>query len=298
MSGIAVTGATGFVGRAFCARAGAAGHKAIAIGRDRKALDELPAEVDRRPVTNFADSIEFARQLQGVEVVVHLADQADRAAMGTRSISPSLMNSVVAAARMAGITDILFASSIYASLDERGSNNVYGRGKRDAEKILIAAKPLRGIILRLPPVYGPGSDGSIALLSRMVAKNVPIPFRKATAPRDYLFIDNLIDLILAIVSSPAEVRERARDQLFEPSDGEAVGTARLVELIGQAMNRKARLFSIPPIVLRPLAKAFGKQAQIEAAFDPMAAAGNHDLSALFGWTPRQQMPQSLHFLRH
>jgi UDP-glucose 4-epimerase len=284
------------VGRAFCARAAAGGYKVIAIGRNRGALDALPSKVDRRKIADLA-ATEFARHLDGVEIIIHLADQADRAAIKHDSLSPRLMESVVAAARRAGVTDIIFASSMYASLDERGFPNLYGRGKRGAEKILNDAKDPRGIILRLPPVYGPGSVGSITSLSRLVAKNLPLPFKGATAPRDYLFIDNLVDLLLAIVSSPAQVRERTRNRVFEPSDGEAVGTRQLVELIAKAMSRKARMFSIPDFILRPVARAIGRQAQVDAAFDPMVSGGNHDLLTIFGWEPRQQMPQSLGFLR-
>lgn len=297
MTSIAVTGATGFVGRSFCVRAAAAGLKTTAIGRDEIALGELPPAVTKRPVKDFADSALFARQLEDVEIVVHLADQADRAAMRPQSRSPNLMAGVISAATLAGVTDIVFASSIYASLDEQGSCSVYGRGKRDAEKILTDTEPLRGIVLRLPPVYGPGSAGSIALLSRVIGMYLPMPFKKATAPRDYLFIDNLIDLMLAIVSSPADVRERARNRVFEPSDGAAVGTARLIEFIAETMDRNVTLFSFPPVLLRALAKAVGKQTQIDAAFDPMIAAGNEELSTIFGWKPRCQMPQSLDFLR-
>jgi nucleoside-diphosphate-sugar epimerase len=73
--------------------------------------------------------------------------------------------------------------------------------------------------------------------------------------RSMVALGNLVDLITVCLSHPA-----AANQTFLVSDGEDLSTAALLQRTAVALGVNARLFSVPPIVLKSIAKLFGKEA--------------------------------------
>ena len=72
--------------------------------------------------------------------------------------------------------------------------------------------------------------------------------------------------------------------VFMVADGEDVSTAELVRRLANIMNRPARLFALPPGVLRALAALTGRSAEVHRLCDTLAV----DISqtrARLGWAP-------------
>ena len=81
---------------------------------------------------------------------------------------------------------------------------------------------------------------------RWLARSVPLPLAAVTNNRRSLVaLDNLVDLIVTCLNHPA-----AANQTFLVSDGEDLSTAQLLKRMGAAMGQPARLFYLPPVVLK------------------------------------------------
>lgn len=288
MSGmsVAVTGASGFVGRGVVAGLEQAGLGVMPISRSA-------GGPGARQVADYADIEALAEAFGDASTVVHLADDPRR--QEGRDTGAALAQSVAEAAARSGATRLIHASSVYARLSPQPGS--YGAEKALAEEVFLARPEFRSVILRLPPVYGPGGKGGFAMLAKVIRKGLPLPLGAAKAPRDYLSRTNLSGLVAAMAAADDGTWDAMNGQMFEPSDGQPVGTADLARMMGAAMGRPARLLPVPLGLLRLLGKITGKAETIAGAIDPLATAGNGAITEAVGWTPAEQIPESLGFLR-
>lgn len=242
-----------------------------------------------RQVPGYDGSAELLAALEGCSTLVHLADASGRQEEGSVDYE-SLAKAVAASS----VSRVIIASSIYARLDEDGQANPYGRRKRDLEDAFRGEAGLTVTALRMPPVYGAGCKGGFATLAGLIRKGAPLPLKNAVELRDYIAVDNVAELVAALV---------AHDQsepfvAIEPSDGSPISTADLAAAMGQAMDRPARLFGLPAGVLRTIGRITGKQEQVDAMMSPLRVATSvDDVAMLTGWRPQTQMPQTLSFLK-
>lgn len=100
---VLITGATGTLGRQVVPAAGAAGHRVRALSRRSHAGDAGPARWYQGDLLT-GDGIDAA--VDGVDVVVHCATQAT----GDKDVTS--MDSLVAAARRAGVVNIIYVSIV------------------------------------------------------------------------------------------------------------------------------------------------------------------------------------------
>ena len=298
---VAVTGATGFLGRHVLDHLLRQGIHPVALGRSATRLCTL-GDIDTKPVDFDKPADALATALEGCRAVIHLADDPDRTSADASS-SSRLARSVALAAKEAGCERLVFASSIYASFYERGEDgeNAYGQGKLAAEQVLESmfkdgtAPPC--VALRLPPVYGPGSKGSVAFLSAMIAKGVPLPFAQAKALRDYLYVGNLATLCGKLVTCESGAFADLAGHPREPCDRAPVSTARLSRMIASAMDKRVLLLSFPRPILSALARVAGRRDQIDAAFSELRCRPADALQSLAGWDPSSDMEANLSYLR-
>lgn len=167
MSVIAVTGASGFIGRYLCPALSAAGHDVRPIGR---------AETDYT-----ADSLTQA--LVGADAVVHLAGRRMTREDAPFDLDPfyqanvASMADLVTAAQAVGVRRLVLASTIavyapvcglpYRETATPAPINAYALSKLMAEQylqMLTARGDLSAIALRIAAVYGAGEKGTPALM--------------------------------------------------------------------------------------------------------------------------------------
>jgi len=293
---VAITGATGFIGSALCRELSARGHDVRAIGRNGERLASLNLGHVQKYVCDLAKEIPPIAALMGCECVIHLADQANRTTK-TLGYSSEITSNILQGIVTAGVPRVIQASSIYATLAEYGACQSYGTDKLIAEKMLSSIPGVANVVLRLPPVYGAGSRGGINTLAALIARGIPLPFGLAKAPRDYINIDNLLDLLTIILSTPADDLGNLLKNPIEPSDGQSVSTRELAVLIGQVLEKPARIFPFPKSMLIFAAKLAGKSEIAEAALGPLIANTDFQLLKNAGWQPRLKMPEGLAYLR-
>lgn len=291
-----LTGATGFIARGVmeaCADAGVACRALSRSGRP----DWVPPAVAWRTVPSYADADALAGALSRGGCLLHLADNPARDAERSADAAARLCAGLIEAARRAGTARIIVASSVHAR-DAQAGPVSYGAAKRLVEQRFLAARGhgIDVVILRLPPVYGPGGAGGFAALSRLVARGVPLPFGRAAAPRAYLSRRNLAALLLAMAGAGDAAWAEASGRIFEPSDGEPIGTRDLVRAMAAQIGVAPRLLPVPPRLLRLLAGATRTGSLLSGALDELRVAPPLELERRFGWRPAERMPESLAFL--
>jgi len=246
LSTVAVTGATGFIGRHLVAELIARGIEVRAIVRP-ESTQPLPAgaAIVRAPL-----QLEALRgAFDGVGAVVHLAgviNALDEAAYSAANVEGSRAVAVAAAgvgARLVHISSLAAAGPAPASAprsesDTPNPQTPYGRSKLDGERVVTATPELRWTILRPGVVYGPGDRALLPFFKLARFGVLPLVGRRDAA---YMFV-YVHDLVRAIAAA-----------LETPRDGEVmfVGhprpvTAReVVETIRQAVGGSAIVIPIP-----------------------------------------------------
>lgn len=183
---VAVTGATGFIGRYLVSALAAAGWEVVALGRDPALLRTLEAPGIRTFATGYGDDLGEA--LDGAQAVVHLAGRRSQRTDDPLSFKPfaavnlELLESLFFAARDAGVSTFVLASTIavysgantvpYTETQTPAPLNPYGLSKLTGEQLLAlwgGACGMRTVSLRLAASFGYGERPS-AVLMRFAAE--------------------------------------------------------------------------------------------------------------------------------
>lgn len=222
---IALTGATGFVGRAALSSLNSHGTQVRALARTP------PETTDAEWVRgDLADRAALDRLVAGAEAVIHVAGLTtarDAAAFEAANVAGTL--ALIEAAARAGVPRFVFVSSLSAR--EPGLS-AYGASKERAER-LVMASGLDWTIVRPPGVYGPWDVDYLEMFKLAQRGVVPVP---PPGRSSLIHVQDLGDLLAALVPGGEAVTRR----MFEPDDGHAGGWSHreLARLIGWAVGRR------------------------------------------------------------
>lgn len=202
---VAVTGATGFIGRHVCAELAAGGDEVLAIVR--------PGSPRRPPPDAVALNAELTASalreaFTGVDAVVHLAgvisaiDDAEYMAanvVGTREVA---LAAAAAGARLVHVSSLAAAGPASPAAprsedDPPSPVTAYGRSKLDSEAAVHAIDGLSWVILRPGVVYGPGDRAMLPLFRAAKRGVLPLVGRTGAA---YMFV-HVSDVVRAIDAS-------------------------------------------------------------------------------------------------
>jgi nucleoside-diphosphate-sugar epimerase len=193
---------------------------------------------------------------------------------------------------------LVYVSSVHAMctladevLDEASPcrpDTPYGESKLAAEETLraIAEKTgLETVIVRPPPVYGPGILGNLGKLFRLVRKGWPLPLRNIANRRSLIYVENLANALVACSFHPA-----AGGRTFLVSDGEDVSVADLVRRAGAAFGRRVRLVPAPIRLMRLAGRCLGKSGAVERLVGSLAVSSDR-IRRLLSWSPPYTMAE-------
>lgn len=302
---VAVTGASGFVGRALCIRLAAGGHVVVALTRSGV---RVPGAETTSSIAGLTDREGLQRSFQGVDAVVHLAarvhvlrERAHDPLGAFRRVNVDGTRIVCEEAVRAGARRVVYVSSVkvhgegkaepYRESDALAPENAYGQSKLEAEQVVAAV--VRGTaswtILRPPLVYGPGVGGNFQRLIRLasLARRVPVPLGGIRNRRSMVGVRNLAAALELSAHAPA-----AANQTYLVSDGEDLSTSQLIHQLALALGSRARLLPCPVGFLRALAGVTGRTAEL----DRLTGSLTVDNSALRGgpgWTPVVSVAEEL-----
>lgn len=179
---VAVTGASGFIGRYLVPALVAGEHEVVALGREAGGLAPLQGDGVTVRATDYGAG-DLADALKGVEAVVHLAGRRSRRDDDPLSFRPfaetnlNLLETLFFAARDVGVSRFVQASTIavysaanavpYAETDLPVPLNPYGLSKLTSEQLLAlwgGKTGVRTTSLRLAASYGYGERISAVLM--------------------------------------------------------------------------------------------------------------------------------------
>ena len=293
-----VVGAAGFIGRALVARLAAEGTPVIGTVRDARPLGP---GVETRVIGTLSAGSDWPALLAGCRAVVHLASRAHApAAPGVDWIAADEATATVlaGAARREGIERLVLLSSLkvhgedsgdrrFAADDPPAPADAYGRAKLRIETAMRhAAGPILAV-LRPPLVYGPGVKANFRALLHAVDRGVPLPLAGIANRRSLVFLDNLVDLVLAVLA-----HERAAGGTFLLRDDEDISTPSLIRMMAEQLGRPARLFRCPASVLRAAARLGGRADAAERLLGSLRV-DDAATRATLGWRPRVLLAEGL-----
>lgn len=248
---IAVTGATGFIGKALCSYlTEQRGAGIISLGRHEHSSD----------INLSRSDADCAAGLRGVDCLVHLAALAHTHKVTKEDFernNQQLCRRIATIALTARIPRVVYLSSIkvngettqgrapFTADDLPDPQDEYGKSKLACEKILRDALTNSGIelvIIRPPLVYGSHNKGNLAALQRLIQRGIPLPFAGIRNRRDLVSLDNLCSLISLCCTKP-----EAAGHTFLASDDQSRSTADIVRLLAHQMQKPARLFRLPAL---------------------------------------------------
>lgn len=253
---IAITGATGFIGRRLCTALNSAGHQLIQLGRQA-----LQDDIDR-----------LAGQLQGCDAIINLAGENigrrwseaymqalyDSRVLTTRAL-------VEALSRLEQRPGLLISTSAMGAFDSLGrysesdppnAGGFFGRLTRDWEAAALQAETLgvRTLIFRLSLVLG--RDGGMM-------KQLLLPFRlglggpigDGSQPFSWIHIDDLVRAYSFALAQPE------MGGIYHLSAPDSTTNRQFARTLGRQLHRPALL----PVPLFMLKLRFGQGAEALAS---------------------------------
>jgi len=293
---VALTGATGFIGRALVRRLQSEGLRVRALVRPTSEAAALPAGVER-VVGSLHDADSLGRLVRGARAVVHCAGAVRGASAG--DFEPVNVEGV---ARLAHSTlaepaapAIVHLSSLAARHPELSA---YAASKRGGEQALLAAPAWT--VLRPPAVYGPG-DRELLPLLRWMARGIAPMVGSRRGRFSLLYVDDLAEAVARLVGLGGTGR------VFDLDDGQPSGYA-MDDVVAAAERYRGRgilRVTVPRRLLGGLARLNVLGARIRGRA-PMLTPGkvreifhqkwtcdNSALAAATGWRPRIRLDEGL-----
>ncbi|MCO5413240.1 MULTISPECIES: UDP-glucose 4-epimerase family protein [Ralstonia] len=304
---ILVTGATGFVGRALVDLLAQRKHSVRAAVRQKSSL--LPDAVEQVQVERLASDSDWTSALQGVDVVIHaaarvhvMADKSEDPLAEFRCVNVQGTLALAKQAATFGVKRFVFISSVkvngeattpghpFTADDAPAPLDPYGVSKAEAEQGLVELAAQTGmeiVIIRPPLVYGPGVRANFQAMMRWLGRGVPLPLGAIHNRRSLVSLDNLVDLIAVCVSHPG-----AANQTFLVSDGDDVSTTELLQRMGKALGRPARLVPVPASLLKLSAILVGRPGIAQRLCGSLQVDITKTREVL-GWQPRETVDEGL-----
>ena len=126
----------------------------------------------------------------------------------------------------------------------------YGKSKFKAEQYIRKHCPpdKNYYILRPSMIHGPGNKGNLNLLYKLIKSGIPYPVGAYNNSRSFVSIENLSFILKQIITRDIE------PGLYHIADDEPTKTHDLVKMIAEATGEKAKIWNIPLVLLKYIAK--------------------------------------------
>jgi nucleoside-diphosphate-sugar epimerase len=208
---VAITGATGFIGRTVAADLRAAGHEVRALARDESKARDIGVDVIKG---DLSDSDALARLLDGADGVIHLAGAISATiASDFFRVNEDGTHRMAQAAAKGGVTRFIHVSSLAAREPHLSD---YARSKRAGETAVEAMPAgVRHIILRPCAVYGPGDRATLPLIKALTASPAVLPGTPAQR-FSLIYVGDVARIAVAALGADAT-------GIFEIDDGRPQG---------------------------------------------------------------------------
>jgi len=294
---IALTGATGFIGRQLLQELREHGYRVRILLR--RPVDQMP-DTDSAVIGDLRRPINLSRALEDVEVVVHSAALAHRMSgqpeEDFRAINTDATIALAKAARRAGARRFVLLSSVRAqsgpsckhALKEdmpASPTDDYGRSKLAAERGLEEVG-LEWVALRSALVYGNGVQGNMAQLLQIARSHWPVPLPYPSGRRSLLALDNLAEAVRAVINA-----QQVASGPYLVSDDKALNVFEMIEALRNGSRFRSVTVPIPAGWFRTFSNSLG-YADVFERLSADLIVDNSRLKKL-GWRPRVDTREGL-----
>ncbi|HTQ37161.1 MAG TPA: NAD-dependent epimerase/dehydratase family protein [Steroidobacteraceae bacterium] len=247
---VALTGATGFIGRGLAPLLAAAGWRVRLLLRRDPVLPEWRGLDPQIVAGDLGDAVALRQLVTGAAAVVHVAGLIKAA----RRRQYDAVNHAGSAALAAAVHDVAPAAhflhvSTIAAREPRLSD--YAASKRAGEDAVLRRLGERVTVLRPPAVYGPGDRETLVFFQLAGKGYVPLA-GSPQARAAMIHVDDLTALLVALL------REAPRGAVLTAADARPAGYSWHEVLRTAALavgNPRARLFHAPAALLHGVALA-------------------------------------------
>lgn len=256
---ILVTGAGGFVGRNLCAQL-----KNIKDGKARNypvAVEEVfEYDIDSTPeeLDSYCRQADFVFNLAGV----NRPENPDDFAKGNFGFASTLLDTL---RRHGNTCPVMLSSSIQATLIGRYAGHPYGESKRAGEELFFDYARQTGarvLVYRFPNLFGkwcrPNYNSAVATFCNNIANGMPIQVNDPSVELELLYIDDLVDEIIASLQGNEHHCEFEGLQAVENPDGRYCYVPTTFHAtLGQIVDLLNRFASLPQTLMIPEIPADG-----------------------------------------
>ena len=256
---ILVTGAGGFVGRNLCAQL-----KNIKDGKARNypvAVEEVfEYDIDSTPeeLDSYCRQADFVFNLAGV----NRPENPDDFAKGNFGFASTLLDTLQ---RHGNTCPVMLSSSIQATLIGRYAGHPYGESKRAGEELFFDYARQTGarvLVYRFPNLFGkwcrPNYNSAVATFCNNIANGMPIQVNDPSAELELLYIDDLVDEMIASLQGNEHHCEFEGLQAVENPDGRYCYVPTTFHAtLGQIVDLLNRFASLPQTLMIPEIPADG-----------------------------------------
>jgi nucleoside-diphosphate-sugar epimerase len=246
---VALTGATGFVGRNLLKYF--EGDNVVIKTLTRGSLEDISTALPH----DLTALIHLAGKAHDLKSVSAPKEYYEVNFQLTKQLYDSFLSS--------DATKFIFISSVKAAADKLDNmltevhhsdpKTHYGKSKLMAEECITSQLLPEGksiYILRPCMIHGPGNKGNLNLLYSFVSKGIPYPLSSFKNQRSFLSVENLCFIIKEILE-----RDDIPSGIYNVADDEPLSTNEVVSLLAQAEGKKPRLLGVPKSLISLIAMA-------------------------------------------
>ncbi len=217
---ILVTGANGFVGRNLCAQL-----RNIRDGKARNyplsVSEVMEFDIDTPPhlLDEYCQRADFVFNLAGV----NRPENPEDFKAGNFGFAATLLDTL---RKHNNRCPVMLSSSIQATLLGRYAGHPYGQSKRDGEELFFDYQAETGakvLVYRFPNLFGkwcrPNYNSAVATFCHNIANGLPITVNDPAVELELLYIDDLIEEMIAALSGSEHRCNYDADQVVPTPDG-------------------------------------------------------------------------------
>ena len=283
---IAILGATGFIGMHLCKKLVDENIKILALIRNKNSKEAkklLKMNVQILETGDLFKKKLFSEDLSRITCLINLAALAH---LNNRKFKKKLVhakeinnieNNIIKNFSNKNLK-ILHISSAKVSDKIENHQTDYAIAKKKSENI-IRNYYKKHIILRPPLVYGPNVKANFLILMKAIYNNIPLPFKKLSEKRSYMYIENLNDAILFILKNNHFI-----GKTYEISDNCMITNEKLVRFMANALGKKAKLFYLNPKLINLMLIILGKRELFNKIMKEFVVT-NKEFVSDTGWKP-------------
>ncbi len=253
---ILVTGGTGFAGTHLTRRLVQHGHEVVVLARrPGPSFEELSQLGARFQFGSVTDRDIVGKAVEGCEVVYHLATAFRDVTAGKKEywqVNVEGTRHVLEAALRHGMRKLVHCSTCGVHGDVKrppaaedapiAPADYYQYTKSQGEAVIrdFLGKGLKILTLRPTGIYGPGDEGRLLMLFRMVKRGRFLMFGNGRVYYHTVFIENLLDAFELAAAS-----ERGNGEVYLIADAHAFTLTDLVKAVARSLKVETRIHYLP-----------------------------------------------------